>query len=171
MLSLCLLFTTIQDPTSPAVRRVFVTTPYNASIIFEYANAAIPEGQPLTPEAVDCLSSQLTATGLFSNVQVITRPVEQGKVDVDILPTWSDLKESLLIKEIVLEGFTNLDQRLLAEKLGQRGLKVGTPLLRYPLPAIRQMLLGSIREVYESDSKKMYDAEEKLSDVSLWEGL
>src|SRR5207302_5366618 len=110
---------------------------------------------------------QLKATGLFSDVRLTLRPIDGGnKVDVDILPTWSDLKDNFLIKDITIDGFTTFDEKLLIKKLERKGLKVGVPMLQYPLPAIRKMVLESIREIYQSDPKRMYDAEEELSNLS-----
>src|SRR5438270_7404926 len=127
--ALCFLLSASQSPDAPTVHRVFVKTPYNASIIFEYANAVLPEGQPITQSAVKCLTSQLKATGLFSDVRLTLRPIDGGnKVDVDILPTWSDLKDNFLIKDITIDGFTTFDEKLLIKKLERKGLKVGVPM-------------------------------------------
>jgi hypothetical protein len=160
------LFGTLQSTNGPIVHRVFVRTPYNASVVFEYTNRIIPEGQPATPALVQCLISQLRATGMFSDLNVTLKPIGGGNVDVEILPVWSKLKDGFIVKEITIDGFTAFDQTLMIKMLERKGLKVGVPVLKYPLPSIRNMALESVREIYQSDSKRMYDAEEELSKLS-----
>lgn len=165
--ALCFLFGALQGTASPTVHRIFVTTPHNASIIFEYANTVMPEGEPLTPGKAECLTSQLIATGLFSNAQITLTPTNNGdEVDIDILPTWVEFRDRVLVKEISMEGLSLIDEEPLIEELRRRGLRVGVPLLRYPLPAIRKMILDSARELHHEDSKSMNDLEETVSDLS-----
>ena len=167
LIPVCLLLGVIQGVSPPTVHRIFVATPHNASIIFEYANTVMPEGEPLTPGKSECLTSQLVATGLFSNAQITLRPIHKGtEVDVDILPTWVEFKNEVVMKEISLEGFDVIVEDKLLEGLGRRGLRVNVGLLRYPLPAIRDMVLDSARELYHGDSRSINDVEEKLSDLS-----
>jgi hypothetical protein len=87
LLAFALLLAVTQASDNPKVNRIFVVTPYNASIIFEYANAAIPEDQPLRDGAIDCLVAELKATSLFTDIGVILRPTEDGQeVNIDIKP-------------------------------------------------------------------------------------
>ncbi len=107
VLALSLSLIASQAADKSRVNRIFVESPYNASIIFEYANAAIPEDQPLEDGAIDCLASELRSTGLFNDVRIKLRPVADGrKVDVDITPTWVQQRESFAVEEIVFDGFT-----------------------------------------------------------------
>lgn len=165
--ALFFLFGALQGTATPTVHRIFVTTPHNASVVFEYANAVMPEGQPLTPGKAECLTSELVATGLFSNAQIILKPVNKGdEVDIDILPTWVEFRDKVLVKEILMEGLSVIDEEPLKEGLRRRGLRVGMPVLRYPLPAIRTMILDSARELHHRDSKSINDLEETVSDLS-----
>lgn len=52
------------------------------------------------------------------------------------------------------------------QRLQRRGLRVGVPLLQYPLPAIRKMILDSSRDLHHESPKSMNDLEEKVSDLS-----
>src|SRR3989442_8506961 len=155
---------TLQGSPAPQVNRIFVTTPYNASIIYEYANSSIREGKPISLGTVECVASQLRATGLFSDIQITLKPVSRNEVDVDIVPVWSNSKDDFLIREITIEGFNGLDETELRSRLRQRGMKPGVRLLKYPLPSIREMVLDSIRDIYRSDPKTLYDIEERLSE-------
>lgn len=168
VLLLMLLFAPTQASPNPLVNRVFIATPYNASIIFEYANVSIPEDQPLRDGAVDCLVSELNATGLFTDVHVTLKPIEGGrKVNIDIEPTWNPRRESFVIEEIILEGFTGIDEQMLRGKLRQKGLTAGTPLLLYPSSKIKVLASDIVQEMYQSAPQMQNTIDELLSDLSL----
>lgn len=151
----------------PTVHRIFVESPHNTSIVFEYANTVMPEGGPLIPGKAECLSSQLLATGLFSNVQIDLKPIDKGgQVDVDIIPTWADFKDKVIVREISIEGFDGINTDNLLEGLRRRGFRTNVRLLRFPLPAIRDMVLASARETSHGGYKSMNDVEEMLSDLT-----
>ena len=116
--------------------------------------------------AVECLTSQLLATGLFSNAQITVKPISAGNVELDILPTWVEYRSAVVVRKISLEGFTTINEDQLRERLRRRGLRVNIPLLRYPFPAVRSMVLDSTREMYKGDFRTMNDVEETLSDLS-----
>jgi len=150
------------------VNRVFVESPYSASIIFEYANAAIPEDQPLADGVIDCLAAELKSTGLFADVRISLRPVDEGrKVDVDVVPTWVQPWESLTVEEIVFDGFKGVDEAELRANLLARGLEPGAPLFRHPVQRINSDVQEAAKEVFKSDPKKAEDVAEQLSEVSV----
>jgi outer membrane protein assembly factor BamA len=155
-----------QSSTEPRINRIFVTTPYNASIVYEYANASIREGEPINQGTLDCVASQLRATGLFSEIKITRKPVTARLVDIEIVPVWSASRNDFVIGEITIEGFTSVDQNELLTRLGKKGVKAGTPLLKFPLPSIRKMVIDSIREIYHADPGTMNGVEEQSSDLS-----
>jgi hypothetical protein len=168
LVALCFVIGALQGARTPLVHRVFVQTNYNAGIVFEYANATLPEDQPATSEAIKCLISQLMVTGLFADIRVTLKPINgEDKVNVDILPTWNEPRDKFVIKEITIEGFAGVDEGQLIAKLQERGLKAGAPLQAYPPPTIRKFVLDSVREIYQSDVKQMYDAEDEVSEFSM----
>jgi hypothetical protein len=168
IIAIFVLIGAFQTQRPPLVNRVFVATEQNAGIVFEYAKATLPEDQPATPKAIDCLKSQLMATGLFSEIRVTLKPIYgEEKVDVDIHPIWNESRNKFLIDEITIEGFTSVDKGELIKKLRQKGLRAGALLLSYPPATIREIVLDSVREIYQSDFKRMNEAEEEISDFSL----
>jgi hypothetical protein len=168
IIAIFVLIGAFQTQRPPLVNRVFVATEQNAGIVFEYAKATLPEDQPATPKAIDCLKSQLMATGLFSEIRVTLKPIYgEEKVDVDIHPIWNESRNKFLIDEITIEGFTSVDKGELIKKLRQKGLRAGALLLSYPPATIRERVLDSVREIYQSDFKRMNEAEEEISDFSL----
>lgn len=163
---LCFIFLIAQGGDRPTVNRVFVTTPYNASIVYEYVNASIREDQPVNDGSLECVRSQLLATGLFSAIQIRLKPVGRNKVDVDIAPVWIEEKDGFVITEIAMEGFNEMRVKPLLRTLEKKGVKPGARLLKFPLPAIRQKVLESVHETYSTDRETMHQIEEQLSDMS-----
>lgn len=152
----------------PLVNRVLVESPYNASLIFEYANAAIPEDQPLEDGAIDCLAAELKSTGLFADVHISLRPVDEGhKVDVDVIPTWTQPWESLAFEEIIFDGFKGVDEAELRANLLARGLAPGAPLFRHPIQRISSDVQEAAKEVFKSDPKEADDFVEHLSEIAV----
>ncbi len=157
-----------QGPTNLQVNRIFVESPYNASIVFEYANAAIPEDQPLMNGAIDCLISELKSTGLFTDLRVTLIPVQDGqKVDVNIVPTWIQQRQSLVIEEIVFDGFTGIDEGELRKKLESKGLAQGAPLLQHPVQKIHTEVREAAKEVFKNEPKRADDFAEQISELSV----
>ena len=156
----------LQGGERPTINRVLVTTPYNASIVYEYANASIREDQPVNDGSLECVRSQLRATGLFSDIRIRLKPVGSNKVDVDITPVWSEEKDSFVITEIAMEGINDVRAQPLLRALERKGVKPGARLLKFPLSAIRQRLLESVHEMYAADRETMHEIEEQVSDVS-----
>ena len=58
-----------------------------------------------------------------------------------------------------------INEDKLREELQRRGGRLNVGLLRYPLPAIRDMVLKSARQMYQGDAS-LNDVEERLSDLS-----
>lgn len=158
----------LQTATSPRVNRVFVDSPYNSSVIFEYAKSALPEDQPLRNGAIDCLTSELQSTGLFTDLKVTLVPVQDGeKVDVNIRPSWIKQRQSVAIAEIELVGFTGIDEAHLRMNLKTKGLFEGSPLLQHPVQKIQTEIQEAAKEVFKNDSKRSADFEEQISELSV----
>jgi hypothetical protein len=157
-----------QASTKPRVNRIFVESPYNASIIFEYANASIPEDQPLRDGAIDCLVSELQSTGLFTDVRITLKPLEGAqKVDVNIAPTWIQQREGLVIEEIVFDDFTGIDEAELRRNLQAKGFAQGAPLLQHPIQRIQTEVQEAAREIFKNEPKRADDVAEQLSELSV----
>jgi hypothetical protein len=167
LLASMLLLAAAQASDNPKVSRIFVVTPYNASIIFEYANAAFPEDEPLRDGAIDCLVAELKATGLFTDISVILKPTEDGReVNIDIKPVWNPRREKFVIEEIVFEGFTGIDGQDLPGRLRQKGLIEGTPLMSYPISKIKVLVDDTVQEMSLAADMEEDAADKILSDLS-----
>lgn len=127
LIVLALLTTLIQDAQSPKIDRVFVTTPYNTSIIYEYANRLIPEEKAFTDELGECFISRLKATGLFKDVQIKVKATEERqRVQVEVIPEWDQAIENFEISELTFEGFNDSDRIMLGQHLRKQGEKLAS---------------------------------------------
>lgn len=163
LLGFSLLLAQFDGTKNVKVGRIFVNTPYNASIVFEYAFASIPEDRFLKDGAVDCFVSEMKATDLFTDVQVELKQIDGGQtVDVKITPTWVTGIEGFVIDEIAFEDFKGIDVAVLRQNLSQKGLSPGVYLLRYPLSTIEAMVKDAASEIHLGDPKKENRLNEKL---------
>ncbi len=161
------LFGFLQVSQSSIVHRVFVNTPYNTSIIYEYANAAFPENQPIKNGTIECFVSQLKDTGLFIDVKVTLKKAQKkGEVDVFIEPIWSLQKDTIFVDEIVFQNFKGIDENKLQELLRQKGIVAGIPLLQRDFLNIREKVQDALTEMYESDFQPKPDIEERIADIT-----
>ncbi|HXG67137.1 MAG TPA: hypothetical protein VNO70_18690 [Blastocatellia bacterium] len=164
-LLLPLLVLTLQPSQQLKVGRVFVATPYNASIIFEYAKAIIPEGVPFKDEKINCFVSALKETGLFNDVQV--KVTEDGQTaDIEVIPTWSQEVDTFLINKVVFEGFQAADETAFRRYLRRQGVKPGARLFAYPLSKIQAMLQEAAVKIAEGDLEKEEGLDKALSNLS-----
>lgn len=164
LIVLALLTTLIQDAQSPKIDRVFVTTPYNTSIIYEYANRLIPEEKAFTDELGECFISRLKATGLFKDVQIKVKATEERqRVQVEVIPEWDQAIENFEISELTFEGFNDSDRIMLGQHLRKQGGKAGVGLFRYPLSRIRAMVIEAAQKISESNPERE-DQLDQLSD-------
>jgi hypothetical protein len=158
----------LQGSPAPKVNRVSASTPFDASIIFEYAHRLLPEDEPLKSVAVEEFVTQLKATGLFRDVEVTLVPTRDGqKVDVNVTPTWDPQRDRFILNEIVFEGPTGIREAELREFLKQHGIMPNALLLKHPLQRIKSLMREAVRETYQGDPDQMYDLIEHLQDGSI----
>ncbi len=163
LFTLAALLSSLQASNQMVVGRLYVNTPYDTSIIYSYAGAAFLEGEPIKEGAVECFTSELKATGLFTDVQVILKSTENSRtVDVIVEPTWNPRKDYFTISEVVLDGITGVDEKELRTKLKQKGLTAGAPLPQAPLSAAGTAVAETVHETYQTDLEKESDVSEKL---------
>jgi len=167
LLGFSLLVVPFQASESLKVGRIFVRTPYDAAIIFEYANASIPEGLPLKARALECFVSELKATGLFRDMHVEINPVKDGlTLNINITPTWQLGIEKFVIDEIAFEGYEGINVDAIRWYLSQKGLSAGIPLLRSPLLDIQSIIQVAFHEIYSSNPKTVQQFEKLVSKAS-----
>jgi hypothetical protein len=151
----------LQSPENPNIYRLLILTKDPGEIVLEYAWHVMPEQMPLKKGAVECFTSQLKSTGLFSDVKVDVKPRENGKeVEIDITPTWDKRWQSFVISDIEFEGFEEFDVAAIREALHKKGLHSGISLWSFSLNDISNMVSDTTTELYDSDEKmkdRMYD--------------
>lgn len=153
-LALLLLSTPFQQPLDgKRINRIFVhDASHSSEILFEYANAALPEGAVFRKELADCLVTELMATGLFKDVNVKPKPVPGGQLlDLDITPTWLGQVDEVVVDDIVLEDFRDVDVDGVRANLQRRGLELGVPLLRQSLLKLKRMIRSAANDTSRLD--------------------
>jgi len=167
LFAVSLLLAQLQEPLDPKVNRIYVQSPYRTDIIYEYANASIPENQPIKEVAIACLIAELEATGLFSEVRVTQKLLKKGqKVDVFIEPTWNPQRENFVIDEIVFEDFIGIDEAALRRNLRQSGFTVGASLQQFPISKMRAVVLEATKEIYKDTPMMQREVEKRVSNLS-----
>jgi len=164
---LALLIAPFQDSSQLMVGRLYVNTPYATSIVYSYAGAAFPEGEPVKDGAVECFISELKSTGLFTDVRVTLKPIENsGTVDVIIEPTWNPRKDFFAISEIVFKDMTSIDKQKLRINLKRKGIVAGASPSQIPLAAIRTAVEETVHEMYQADPERENDVSEEMLTLS-----
>jgi hypothetical protein len=167
LLAMGFLVMSLQAHKDMKVGRIYVNTQHNASIIFEYAFAVLPENEVLQEGAIDCLVSNLKRTGLFTDVKVeLKQSQEAWTRDFQIIPTWTSLVETYTIDEIVFEKFKGIDEEKLRFILHQKGLSRGALLMRHPVSNIEAMVKESIQESIVEGKKRNNYFFEKYDSLS-----
>lgn len=167
LVAFLILAVSIQGSQYPKVDRVFVATPYNGSIIFEYANTVIPEGKELTDDLVKCFVSKLRATGLFRDVRIKLRTLEDGnRANIEVLPEWDDSVETFVIRELAFDGLNDTDRETLRQHLRKRGVKPGIRLFEYHLSEIKAMIFEAVQRISERNPEREEELDALLSNLS-----
>ena len=162
--TLLLIPTLLQSSAAPKVRRLSVLSPFSTEIVFKYSYPIFIENQPLRRGAVECFVSRLKSTGMFTDAKVELKPTRDGEwVDIDITPTWNDRKDSILIGEIVFDGFESFDLIKLKQMVSERGLRSGISLWKLALWKIGNIVNGALSEIYDSDDLM----QKKISDLGV----
>ncbi|HEX8070930.1 MAG TPA: hypothetical protein VF546_13325 [Pyrinomonadaceae bacterium] len=146
----------------PVVNRLYATTPHDASLIYTYAGRAFPEGKPVQTGAVECFVSRLKETGLFTDVAVSFRLVDEGKnVDVYIDPKWNPRWENFVVDEIVIDDAPGLDKGKLRAQLTSVGLQPGATFAQLPFSKVKAAIESVTRQA-NRDETDTDDANERV---------
>jgi hypothetical protein len=152
----------------PIIRRVIATTPYDASIVFEYANEYIPEGTPLNNKKIEEFISQLKKTGLFIDIKTNLIPTDDPQeIDIEVIPTWNSQRDSFAIDDVVFDGFKDIDVMMMRKFLDNKGVGRNSKLLKYSVLRIKEFMYEAVETGYKDDIKKMHKFEEQILNSSI----
>ena len=156
LLASLLVVTLTQSAEPPRVRRLSVVSNYSTEIVFNYGYSSFVDSEPVKEGAIDCFVSTLKSTGLFTDVLVDLKPIDDGKwVEVDIIPTWDYRRKNFVINEIAFDGFDGFDLVKLRTALGRAGLREGISLWKYALWEIGNMIEEQASKIHASDDGMM----------------
>lgn len=149
MIKICVLTFLLFAPQQvqhPTVVNISANTRYDASYILGYTQKIIPINEEVCNEQIDCLVSELKATGMFLKVEAKLIPTGYGEqyywLEVDTI--YDPQIESFVIDEIELEGFPQIDYNKFNQLLSKKGIKTGTKFLKYNISTIRDKIISTI---------------------------
>ena len=150
------------------IRRVIATTPYDASVVFEYANEYIPEGTLLDNKKIEEFITQLKRTGLFIDVKTNLIPTDNPQeIDIEVIPTWNSQRDSFVIDDIVFDGFKDINVPMMRKFLDGKDVGCNSKLLKYSILKIKEFLYEAVEIGYKDNIKKMHYFEEQILNSSI----
>ena len=128
------------------VDKVVVYGRYDARYIFRRENVILPPDKLVTQNDVACFLRELKGSGLIKDLR--TR-VLQRTADTRTLilrASYHPEIKSFVISEIMLDGLPEIDEAKFRERLNEKGLRPGVPLLKYYYAGLEERINRSLRE-------------------------
>lgn len=160
ILSLFLLWTGQAKPVADAatfrVDRVYVFAKYDSSFALALANELIPPDRDVTQAEVDCLLSDLKASGLFDRIEA--KWTNSGgnvrTLTLHCRPTPG--REHFVVSKISLVGLREVDPKAFSKSLADKGLKPGVRLLQFTYDTLNELVDDSIRRAVSPELVSEY---------------
>lgn len=131
------------------IEKIFTDTKYDSRYILGHALLFLPPDKRSNESDVQCLVSELKASGIFEDVQA--KLIQTGKDDardLEIKPIYHRDIERFVISEIALSGFPEIDRLKFQSLLKKKGIKPGIPFLRFPFNELEDKVGEAGRESY-----------------------
>ena len=146
-LSLVVLISPMRTDPSFYVGRAEVYSDYGSIYILRLANQLVPPDKLVGRSEINCLLSEVKKTGLFTSVRALTIRKE-GKdtrtliVMARVIPKY----RNIVISEIELVGFANVDKSRFNQALLRNDAGVGKPLGRLSLNEVMERITKALEE-------------------------
>jgi hypothetical protein len=128
------------------VEIVDVSAKYNATYILRYSHAIVPPDKLVTERDVSCLVSELKASGLFTDVQAKLMQKSRNTSKLLLTTTNQYQIKRFVISEITLDELPEVDNAKFQTKLNEKGIKPGTPLLKFYYETLEEKINEALRE-------------------------
>lgn len=141
------------------IEKIEANSKYDSRYIFNRAFQIIPQDKPVRESeiktSIQCLVSDLKASGIFEDVKVELR--ETGKANartflVDVV--YHSELERFVISDVVLNGFPEVDKSKFLATLSRKGIKSGVPLLRYYYWGLERKIGEALVKAYPKSQDK-----------------
>jgi hypothetical protein len=141
------------------IEKIGANSKYDSRYIFNRAFQIIPQDKPVRESeiktSIQCLVSDLKASGIFEDVKVELR--ETGKANartllVDVV--YHSELERFVISDVVLTDFSEVDKGKFFAALAGKGLKSGVPFLRYYYGELERKIGEALVEAYPMSQYK-----------------
>jgi len=147
-LSLVVLISPLRVDSAFYVDRAEVYSDYGSIYILRLANQLVPPDKLVGRREVNCLISEVKKTGLFTSVRA--RTIRKKREDTRTLIVTARVTpkyRSIVISEIELVGFTNVDKSRFNQALLRNDTGVGKPLGRHTLNEVMEKITKALREI------------------------
>lgn len=137
------------------VKDVEVLTTYDARYVLRRSNQLFSSDKPSQQNDIDCLVRELKTTGIFADVKATVTPIQNENLrKVVIAAKYAPEIDEFTIGEIVLVELSEVNNARFQQELAHRGIKSGTPLLKYPFTELEETISLVLRSVYPNSDKK-----------------
>lgn len=159
-----LLYSQVDEPAF-YIEKVCANTTLDSRYIFNHSNQIIPQDKPVGEGAInkhiECLVSELKASGIFRNVTAeLYRTKNANYREVLVNTDYHPEIESFVISEIVLTGFPEIDKQRFQSTLNKAGVKSGDRLLKHFYYDLENKVRNALVKAYP---KELYS-----DDKSFW---
>lgn len=153
LLCLLLLFSLQSNSSEFYVEKIGANSKYDSRYIFNHVFQIIPQDKPVRESEIknqiQCLVSDLKASGMFEDVKVELRRTEKANARTLLVDAiYRREIESFVISDIVLSGFSEADKAKFQSALNDRGIKPGAPLLQYYYGELERKIGEALVESY-----------------------
>ena len=165
-MSLCalLLIPSVQsDSQRFYVDKVVVYGGYDANYIFRSENVILPPDKLVTESDIVCFLNELKGSGLLRDLRIKMLQRTPDTRTLVLTPLYQREIRSFVISDIVLDGLPEIDEAKFRERLNERGLKPGIPLLKYYFAGLEERINQSLREALPHDLVNQYQGSPWIS--------
>lgn len=167
ILSVTILLTSAQTHSSTFYVRVEALSKYNAHHIFANASEFFPPDTPIreseTQRKIECLTSELKASGIYEDVQAEMNPSSrEGTRLLEVRVEYHRNIENLTISEISPDGFSEVDMEKFRSILAAKSVEPGMRFLKFNFGRLTEEIAEALRESYPKGSIREDD------DIPVW---
>jgi hypothetical protein len=132
------------------IERVYVVSNYDPKYVLSLAYEIVPEGSNYSIAAIECLRSELAATGMFDGMKVRRIAHGPGKIHLYLYPKYKSNPNRYRLARVFLDDSLEAIRVDLQRRLDSRGLRAGRPFM--PYSGIERDVAG-IRSDLENESE------------------
>lgn len=160
-------FPNLQHTEQEEIVNITVHSDYPESFIFYRYVHQILRNQRVSQSKLDCVTLELQETGLFEEVVISSLQRSDGMVDITVRAKQRSGAEQVLMEEVLIEGFDELDKTEILLKLTHRDIKAGISIKKFTHSEIYEL----VKKVFEKAINKNRKIKRKYENTVIWVGI